>query len=446
MRTYLGQVVTERGSWNETQRLKDTPWFRRRNSGFGWRPARWQGWCATLVAVGGAIGVLVLMRGSSARVPVVILIVAAYAVVALRTGGAQPNEAPPSDSDPDTTTQTLNGPATHGAGEHIAPLPAVARRRERPVPSGVPVLVVEGLSKRFGDRAAVEDVSFSVAAGEVFGFLGPNGAGKTTTVRMLATLITPTAGTARVAGLPLEPRNGVEIRQRIAVMPESPGLYLRLTVAENLEFFAGLYNALDAGERIRQALEKVNLSGRAHDPCGSLSKGLRQRVALARTLLSDPAIVFLDEPTSGLDPVASREVHELIDGLRDRGVTVFLTTHRLEEAERLCDRVAILNTTLRTIGRPDELRERLFEKSLVIRTAAPVQDPERVFAVAGVESWRHDETAGYVLTVGDPRTAAPEVTRALVAAGADVLSLAEERHSLEDVYLELVADDVEAHR
>jgi ABC-2 type transport system ATP-binding protein len=312
--------------------------------------------------------------------------------------------------------------------------------------TGAPVLVVDGLSKRFGDRAAVEDVSFSVAAGEVFGFLGPNGAGKTTTVRMLATLIAPTAGTASVAGVPLEPANGVEIRQRIAVMPENPGLYLRLTVAENLEFFAGLYSAHDARERIRQALDKVNLSGRANDLCGSLSKGLRQRVALARTLLGDPAIVFLDEPTSGLDPVASREVHELIDDLRDRGVTVFLTTHRLEEAERLCDRVAILNTSLRTIGRPDELREHLFAKALVVRTAAPLQDPERVFGVPGVESWRSDDAAGYVLAVRDARAVAPELTRALVAAGADVLSLGEAQHSLEDVYLELVDDDVEAHR
>ncbi len=280
----------------------------------------------------------------------------------------------------------------------------------------------------------------------MFGFLGPNGAGKTTTVRMLATLITPTSGSALVAGLPLEGENGVEIRQRIAVMPENSGLYLRLTVAENLEFFAGLYGVSGAHERIRQALEAVNLAARANDPCGSLSKGLKQRVALARTLLNDPAIVFLDEPTSGLDPVASRDVHELIDGLRNRGVTVFLTTHRLEEAERLCDRVAILNTSLRTIGRPDELRERLFTKGLIIRTAAPLDDPEQVFAVPGVDSWRADEPAGYVLTVSDARIAAPEVTRALVAAGADVLSLAEAQHSLEDVYLELVHDDVEAHR
>ena len=259
----------------------------------------------------------------------------------------------------------------------------------------------------------------------MFGFLGPNGAGKTTTIRMLATLIAPSSGTARVAGLQLEAANGVEIRKRIAVMTENPGLYLRLTVAENLEFFAGLYELAEPKARIGQALAALNLAGRANDLCGSLSKGLRQRVALARALLNDPAIVFLDEPTSGLDPVASRDVHELIDGLRDHGVTVFLTTHRLEEAERLCDRVAILNTRLRTIGRPDELRDRLFTKTLVVRTRAPLASPEAVFAVAGVDGWRADGTSRYTLTVSDARIAAPAVTRALVAAGADLLSLAE---------------------
>ena len=162
-------------------------------------------------------------------------------------------------------------------------------------------------------------------------------------------------------------------------------------------------------------------------------------------LLADPTVVFLDEPTSGLDPVASRDVHQLIDGLRERGVTVFLTTHRLEEAERLCDRVAILNTTLRTIGRPDELRDRIFTKSLVVRTAQPVADPASVFTVPGVEQWRADGAARYVVAVSDV-TAAPEVARRLIAAGADLLSLTEARHSLEDVYLELVADEVEAHQ
>jgi ABC-2 type transport system ATP-binding protein len=307
-----------------------------------------------------------------------------------------------------------------------------------------PALVADGLTKRFGDRYAFRDVSFEVGHGEVFGFLGPNGAGKTTTVRTLGTLIAPSSGSATVAGMPLQPENGVEIRRRIAIMPEAPGLYLRLSVAENLECFAGLYEAPDPGARIDEALGAVGLRDRAGDLCGALSKGLRQRVALARALLSDPTVLFLDEPTSGLDPVAARAVHELIDDLRDRGVTIFLTTHRLDEAERLCDRVAILNTTLRTIGRPDELRERLFAKSLAVRTRVGLADPDEVFGGRdGVETWREESPGVYVVAVSDATIAAPEVIRALVAAGADVLSVSETRHSLQDVYLELISEDVE---
>jgi ABC-2 type transport system ATP-binding protein len=314
---------------------------------------------------------------------------------------------------------------------------------------------VSHLSKVFGARAAVTDVSFSVARGEVFGFLGPNGAGKTTMVRILGTLIAPTSGSAMVADVPLEPANAQEIRQRISVMPESPGLYQRLTVTENLEYFARLYGLPRREARITEALAAVGLSDRGHDLTGNLSKGLRQRAALARTLLNDPAVMFLDEPTSGLDPVAAHEVHGLIAGLRDRGVTVFLTTHRLDEAERLCDRVAIMNTSLRTIGRPDELRQTLFTRSLAVTTVAPLAQPDRVFTgLPAVQSWQpapaggaladgapaDGRPAGYTLTVSDPAQAAPAVTRALVAAGADVLSIAEARHTLEDVYLELIDD------
>ena len=149
---------------------------------------------------------------------------------------------------------------------------------------------------------------------------------------------------------------------------------------ENLECFADLYEVPDPAGRIDRALQAVSLTDRARDLCGTLSKGLRQRVALARALLSEPQVLFLDEPTSGLDPVAARDVLDLVAGLGRSGVTIFLTTHRLEEAERLCDRVAILNTTLRTIGRPDELRERLFASALTVRTLAPLPDPARVFA------------------------------------------------------------------
>jgi ABC-2 type transport system ATP-binding protein len=236
----------------------------------------------------------------------------------------------------------------------------------------------------------------------------------------------------------------VEIRRRIAIMPEAPGLYLRLSVAENLECFAGLYELPRARERIELVLRAVKLSDRADDPCGTLSKGLRQRVALARALLSDPQVLFLDEPTSGLDPVAARDVHQLIDDLRRQGVTIFLTTHRLDEAERLCDRVAILNTTLRTIGRPDELRERLFAKTLTVRTLAPLPDPDGVFdGLPAVEGWHQDAAGDYVVAIADVNVAAPAVARALVEKGADVLSVGESRHSLQEVYLELVDEDVE---
>jgi ABC-2 type transport system ATP-binding protein len=305
--------------------------------------------------------------------------------------------------------------------------------------AGGSALSVDHLTKRFGDRVAFEDISFEIGHGEVFGFLGPNGAGKTTTVRTLGTLIAPTSGSAVVAGVPLTPENGVEIRRRIAIMPESPGLYLRLSVIENLECFAELYAVSDPPGRIDSALRAVDLADRAHDACGTLSKGLRQRVALARALLSDPEILFLDEPTAGLDPAAARDVHELIDGLRRRGVTIFLTTHRLEEAERLCDRVAILNTRLRRIGRPDDLRDQLFARTLVVTARVPLHDPGQVFdGLPAIDGWREDGPAGYALAVSDVTVAAPAVTRALVAAGADVLSIGESRHSLEDVYLKLV--------
>jgi ABC-2 type transport system ATP-binding protein len=306
-------------------------------------------------------------------------------------------------------------------------------------------LSVHGLSKSFSDRVAFQDVSFEIGHGEVFGFLGPNGAGKTTMVRTLGTLLSPTSGSATVAGIPLTPENGVDIRKRISIVPESPGLYLRLSVTENLECFADLYEVPDSTDRIGRALRAVNLTDRAHDACGSLSKGLRQRVALARALLSDPELLFMDEPTTGLDPVATRDVHELIDELRQRGVTIFLTTHRLGEAERLCDRVAILNTTLRTIGRPEDLREQLFAKTLSVRTLAPLPEPDRVFAgLPAVDGWRQDGPGAYVLAVSESAVAAPAVTRALVAANADVLSISESYHSLEDVYLELIDQDSEA--
>jgi ABC-2 type transport system ATP-binding protein len=188
------------------------------------------------------------------------------------------------------------------------------------------------LGKSFAEHLAFDDLSIEVGRGEIFGLLGPNGAGKTTTVRVLATLLPATTGRAAVAGIEVSAENGPEIRRRISVMPETPGLYQKLSVRDNLEFFAGLYGipTADVAGRIVDALAAVGLSDRINDRAGTLSKGLRQRVALGRALLPDPEILFLDEPTAGLDPAASVEVRELIAGLKARGHTVFLTTHRLE--------------------------------------------------------------------------------------------------------------------
>src|SRR5664280_1743617 len=302
-----------------------------------------------------------------------------------------------------------------------------------------PALSVQNLSKRFGDRVAFEDVTFEIGYGEVFGFLGPNGAGKTTTVRALSTLISPNgrrdpAGARewradssehlRHAGVtgPISTTNrgrepGV-LRRPVRVVGCSPERRSRPESGQPRR----------AGQRaLRQAVQRSA-------PAGQSGQGFAQRRCRRD-----------HEPTSGLDPAVAREVHDLIDGLRQRGVTIFLTTHRLEEAERLCDRVALLNTTLRAVGKPDELRERLFAKTLTVRTLAPIPDPDWVFGgLPAVDGWRQDGTGTYMLTVSDPAVAAPHVTRALVASGADVLSIAESRHSLEDVYLELIGEDTEA--
>jgi ABC-2 type transport system ATP-binding protein len=299
------------------------------------------------------------------------------------------------------------------------------------------------LTKRFGERTAVEDLTFDVAPGEVFGLLGPNGAGKTTTVRVLGTLLTPTSGRAEVAGIPVTPENGSEIRRRISIMPETPGLYLKLSVEENLRFVGELYGlrGAQAERQIGEALAAVDLEARRGDRAGSLSKGLRQRLALARSLLTEPEVLFLDEPTQGLDPAATREVRQLVESLRARGATVILTTHRLEEAERLCDRVAIVNTRMKSIGRPDQLRRQLFASSIEIRLAAPLVDPAAAFGrVSGVSGWS-GQNGQYRVDVDDPEVSTPLLTNALVRVGARVLKIAEVEHSLEDVYLELVGEE-----
>ncbi len=302
---------------------------------------------------------------------------------------------------------------------------------------------VEGLTKRFpgaGKGAAVtavDNLSFSVEEGEVFGFLGPNGAGKTTTVRMLCALIAPTAGTARVNGLTIG-RDDQAIRQCVGILTETPGMYDRLSAEHNLQLFARLYGVADPARQTAHYLQLFGLWERRRDPAGSFSKGMRQKLAIARALLHEPRVLFLDEPTSGLDPEAARLVREAIAELRGAGRTIFLTTHNLDEADRLCDRVAIFKTRLITQDTPARLRQRLFGRQVVVHLRQ--LDPAWVTAAAQlpfVQEARALENR-LVVRLDDPEAHNPLLVRQLVQAGAEVQFVGELRHSLEDVYLQLV--------
>ena len=218
---------------------------------------------------------------------------------------------------------------------------------------------VDGLGKRFGGRVAVEGLTFEVQPGEVFGLLGPNGAGKTTTVRMLTGLLEPTEGTAQVCGvaLPLTDE-GSALRRRVGLLTEQPGLYDRLTARENLQL---LHAAPRGGPEAAWALalgylERFGLSGREDEPVGGFSKGMRQKLAIVRTLVHEPEVIFLDEPTSGLDPLSARTVRDAIAELAAEGRTLVLCCHNLAEVERLCTRVAVIKTRLRTVASLQELR------------------------------------------------------------------------------------------
>ncbi len=212
----------------------------------------------------------------------------------------------------------------------------------------------ENLTKRFKETLAVDDLSLDVAEGEVFGFLGPNGAGKTTTVRMLASLIAPTQGTAKVAGFILG-RQDTDIRRRIGVLTETPGMYDNLSAEYNLRIFAELCEVKDVTGQIEKYLKMLGLWERRFDAAGTFSKGMKQKLAIARALLHEPRILFLDEPTAGLDPESAHLVREFIVELKKQGRTIFLCTHNLDEADHLCDRVGVFKTRLLVVDTPAKL-------------------------------------------------------------------------------------------
>lgn len=294
------------------------------------------------------------------------------------------------------------------------------------------------LTRSFGSRVAVRNLSISLHRGEIVALLGPNGAGKTTTLRMLAGLIPPSSGTVELEGVVLHPKSSDSLRRRVGLLTESPGLWDRLTVQLNLLTYARLYGLSNPQEAVDRALAMVTLLDRRRDVAGSLSKGLRQRLALARAMMHDPAIILLDEPTSGLDPANARHVRDLIAGFRRDGRALLVSTHNLHEAEELADRIAVLNTDLLADASPSVLRQRITGMHVDIEVEGPAAEWQTLLPPTVVESTR---VAGSLLSLtlaGEHQV--PDIVASLVKAGARVRRVIPRERTLEEVYLSLVGD------
>ncbi|WP_163865201.1 ABC transporter ATP-binding protein [Myxococcus eversor] len=298
---------------------------------------------------------------------------------------------------------------------------------------------VRGLGKRFGDRVAVEGLTFHVRPGEVFGLLGPNGAGKTTTVRMLTGLLSPSEGEAVVWGHRAD-RDGEGLRKVVGLLTEQPGLYERLTARENLRFFMKLHelDEAKAWPRTQHYLERFGLGGREEEPVGGFSKGMRQKLAIVRTLVHDPRVIFLDEPTSGLDPESARTVRDAVAELASEGRTIVLCSHNLSEVERLCERVAVVKKRLLLMGPVRELRRS--GQALDVRVDGEAERFRNVLAALPF--------APNVLAEGmrlrvmlEDEAHAPDVLACLVGAGARVHSAVPAQRPLEEVYLDLLREE-----
>jgi len=285
----------------------------------------------------------------------------------------------------------------------------------------------------------VDRLSLTVEAGEIVSLLGPNGAGKTTTFRMLSALLLPTEGVISVAGTTLTPETAKNVRGRVGLLTEAPGLWERLSVRWNLATFARLYGVVDERGRVAEVMHAVGITDRADERAGALSKGLKQRVAIARALIHDPPVVLLDEPTAGLDPASARQIRNLILRLRAEGRAVLVSTHNLAEAEELSDRIAVISTRLLACGTPRHLRERRQEGTLVVDVEGDAVPWAPVAQAAGASV---DGIEGSTLRLRvRHEQATPDIVAALVAAGARVRRVDPRVASLEDVYLALVRAD-----
>ena len=302
------------------------------------------------------------------------------------------------------------------------------------------------LTKKFDDNTAVDRLTLFIPEGEVFGFLGPNGAGKTTTVRMLTSLIAPTAGTAVLMGHRLGEAD-IEIRRNVGILTETPGMYERLSAHKNLSIYARLYEVKDIAGQVEKYLRMLGLWERRNDATGTFSKGMRQKLAIARALLHEPRLLFLDEPTAGLDPEASRLVRDFIGEVKGQGRTIFLTTHNLDEADRLCDRIAVFKSRLRVLDTPEGLRKQMYGRQVVFHLANEAQTGlpilQNLSYIKKIEAIENK----LLVAVDDPETHNPEMIRLLVNSGQNIQFVGELRHSLEEIYLQLVnqAEVEDAH-
>ena len=295
----------------------------------------------------------------------------------------------------------------------------------------------ENLTKQFDKTLAVDQLSLDINEGEVFGFLGPNGAGKTTTVRMLTSLVAPSSGSAIVNGFRIG-QDDISIRRSVGILTESPGMYDNLSAFFNLEIFAHLYEVKDVKGQVEKYLRMLGLWERRNDEAGTFSKGMKQKLAIARALLHEPKILFLDEPTSGLDPEAARLVRDFISELGTSGRTIVLCTHNLNEADHLCNRIGVFKTRLLVVDTPDHLRSQLFGRRVVIHLLKASEEwVQPITSLPYVQECSIVDNK-IVVRLNDPEKQNPEIIRLLVSQGAEIQFVGELRHSLEDVYLQLV--------
>ena len=301
------------------------------------------------------------------------------------------------------------------------------------------MIETEGLTRKFGDLTAVDNVTLRVDQGEVFGFLGPNGAGKTTTVRMLCCLISKTSGTARIADYDVGSDADSKIRKLIGLVPDNVWLYENISAYKNLDFFGKLYDRTEAQRREsnERFLRMLGLWEKRDAPAGTFSKGMKQKLAVARALIHDPEVLFLDEPTANLDPESAKTVRDFLLELKEQKKTIFLNTHNLDEAQRICDRIAILNTKLMAVGTPEELESRGKGKKTVIQL---VRISDAILNAVQRVSAGNVATSDSRLTIDvkNPEKENPAILRAIFEAGGDVQTATVEGSTLEEAYLQLV--------